>query len=481
MKWESFKSILLVVLIVLSLGLTRTFMLESTSGIDSRASKIIEVPSVNIELSEIIHPQGLYINFGGDSHTAFFFDSKNIWKKIYTVVSESFSERTAVVVDKTFWNKVKQERSIRGVFNNAISVNDYFQLNLSKDICFDEVIIPLLRRDFILIKDKNKYYKLSIVSNLNFEDDVTKIEASNYVEYKTIEKRFSISKILKENNIDADKNFTIIPISDVTGIPFYKSEYLLKFYSKELLESFVKKIFGDDLSFIKNMTTYDDTEIYMSNYGKKILSFAADGSVEYINNLGNGKHEHKKNVFLDDLKLAWGFLKYFEKDDNDLYLSHYEKVGETSYFYFNSLIDNQTIYYSGLQNGEAIEIHIKNNIVNYYFSNIRDNFKVFNVDIFWDKAIKFSDIFNNNFDIISKNYQEDLNIKNIEDVKMYILQIVNAIESFDFEYFIDVTSKSNSVIPCWRVKIGSTTYHFDIYEGIPLKIIKEKIDGLEKN
>ncbi|MCK5764164.1 MAG: hypothetical protein KAH05_08595, partial [Clostridiales bacterium] len=165
MKWESFKSFLLIALVISSLGLTRTYMLESTSRIDLTASKVIEVPSVNIELSEIIHPQGLFINFGGDSHTAFFFDSNNIWKEIYTVVLENFSERTAVLVDKTLWNTVKQERSIQVVFDNELSVNDYFGGNLEEDIRINEIIVPLLSRDFILLKTKDSYYKLTATLN----------------------------------------------------------------------------------------------------------------------------------------------------------------------------------------------------------------------------------------------------------------------------------------------------------------------------
>ncbi|MEA3423957.1 MAG: hypothetical protein U9Q80_09215 [Bacillota bacterium] len=481
MKWESFKSILLVVLVISSLGLTRTYMLESASRIDLTASKVIEVPSTNIELSEIIHPQGLYINFGGDSHTAFFFNSDNIWKEIYTVVLENFSERAAVLVDKTLWNTVKQERSIQVVFANGLSVNEYFAGDLEEDIIINEIVIPLLSRDFILIKTKNSYYKLTAILNGTLEGMVSNIEKSKYVEYKTIEKRFSIYKVLEENDIDAEKNFTIIPVSDIIGVPFYKSEYLVNFYSEELVESFVQKIFGDNLSFIKKMTDYDGTEIFMSNYGKKILSFRTDGSIEYINNLENEKYVSEEDTFSDNLKVAWGFLKYFEKIDNDLYLTDYEKIDETSYFYFNSLIENQTVYYNGKTNGVAVEIHVNKNVVNYYYSNRRTDFEVFDVEMFWDKADSFSGIFDKNFDVISENYKEDNNIKNITDTRLYILQIVNAIEDFDFEYFIDTTSKSTNVIPCWRVKIGSSVYHFDIYEGILLKITKEIVDGLEEN
>ncbi len=481
MKWESFKSIILVLLVVLSLVLTRTFMLESTSKIDLTASEFIDVPSVHIELSEIIHPQGLYINFGGDSHTAGFFDSKEIWKEIYTVVSENFSERTAVLVDETLWKTINQERSIRVVFSNDLSVNDYFDGNFNEDVFISEVTVPLLRKDFVLVKTNDAYYKVATSVDDSLAKMVTKIENSDYIEYKTIEKRFSIYKVLAENEIDVEKNYTIIPISDIVEIPFYKSEYLVNYYNEEVVELFVQKIFGEDLSFIKKMTDYYGTEIFMSSYGKKILSFGTDGSVEYINNLETDKYIPKESTFLDDMEVAWGFLEYFEELENDLYLTDYEKIDNVSYFYFNSLLENQSVYYDGKKNGVAVEIHVDNNIVNYYYSNRRTNFEVFDVDMFWDKAKSFSGIFDKNFNVISDNYQEDLNIDKIIDTRLYILQVVNAIEYFDFEYFIDTTTKSTSVIPCWRVKIGSSIYHFDIYEGIPLKITKEIVDGLEED
>ncbi|MBN2260774.1 MAG: hypothetical protein JW702_09535 [Clostridiales bacterium] len=481
MKWERFKSFLLIILTVSSLSLTGIYMLRTTGEIDETASKIIDIPSVNIELSEIIHPQGLFINFGGDSHTAFFFEINDIWKEIYKVIYDNMSKATVQLADDNIWRTVLQERSIHISMENEISAEYFFGGKADDDIMVDEICIPLLGRDFILLKSGDQYYKVAAVFDNTLETIVSKIESSGYVEFKTIEKRFSIQNILSTNGIIAKKNMTIIPISEIREIPFYKSEFLVNILDVASVENYVQKIFGANLSFIKKMTDYDGTVIYLTNYGKKTLSFGENGSLEYINNMISENHTAKEYSFADDLQTAWEFISYFEENNKDLFLSDYKKIGNVSYFYFNARINSYNIYYGGKNNGNAVEIRIKNNEINYYYSNRRTNFEIFDVGMFWDKAESFSKIFDTNFELISQNYQTDFNIDEINEMRLYILQIVNDIEAFDFVYFIDASAKSNNVIPAWRIKIGPRCYYFDIYEGILLEDIKEKANGLEKN
>ena len=183
----------------------------------------------------------------------------------------------------------------------------------------------------------------------------------------------------------------------------------------------------------------------------------------------------------ETLTIAWSFINFFEENTDGVYLldSKYED-GITKY-YFNSFINQFPIFYYGNEYGQAIEVHIKNNEVIYYKSNRRIDFEIMNVNHMWEDGLSFSEIFDVNFDIISDNYKRDMKVDKIDDMKIYIFEIVNAIELFDFEYFIDSKTRSNNFVPAWKIKIADTIYHFDFYEGVLLGIEEGNISGLEKN
>ncbi len=483
MKWEGFKSFLLVVLTFSSFVLTGIFMGQSPGGVNESKFEIIDLPLVEIaSISEIIHPQGLYINFGGDSHTAFFFDRNELWQEIYDDLSIIFEVRSPKAVDKTLWDEVLQERNVRMDFGNGLSSNDFFNSNYEEDLNIQEIIVPLLSRDFILVKSNDEYYELTSYFDSIIEDIVTMIESTPYVEYKTIEKRFSIQSILEENNINADVNLTAVPIEIPNDFLLYKSEFLVNTIDLESIEKYVKKVFGSDLSFVKKLLTYDDTIIYLSDYGKRSLSFGINGEVEYINNLSEENTVVTEISQTEDLiQKALSFINYIEGNSEDLYLSEHIREGDVEKFFFNSYVNQHLIYYFGNQDGYSIEVQIKNDKIVYYKSNRRKNLEELQIENFWENGLSFSSLFDRNFDVISENYQSDMKIDSIDDNRLYIFEIVNAIQSYDFEYYIDAQIRSNSIVPAWKIKIANTLYHFDIYEGTLLEQSKEYENGLEEN
>ena len=483
MKWEGFKSFLLVVLTFSSFILTGIFMGQSSGGLNESKFEIIDLPLVEItSFSEIIHPQGLYINFGGDSHTAFFFDKKNLWQEIYDDLRVVFEVRTPKAIDKNSWDEVVQERNVRLDFGNGLSSNEFFNSNYEEDLNIQEIIFPLLSQDFILVKSNDQYYELTSYFDSAIEDIVAGIESTLYVEYKTIEKRFSIQSILEQNGIEADKNMTAVPIETPNDFLLYKSEFLVNTNDVSSIELYVKKVFGSDLSFVKKLLTYDDTIIYLSDYGKRSLSFAINGEVEYINNLSEENTVITEISQTEDLiQKSLSFINYIEGNSDNLYMAEHTREGDIDYFFFNSYVNQHLIHYFGNQEGYSIEVQIKNDKIIYYKSNRRKNLQELQIENFWEKGLSFSSLFDRNFDVISENYQSDMKIDLIDDNRLYIFEIVNAIKTYDFEYYIDAQIRSNSIIPAWKIKIADTVYHFDIYEGTLLEQSKEYENGLEEN
>jgi len=480
MKIEKVKSFFLVLLFMSSVYFTGVYMINKTSETGDLELNRATIPSVDFKSEGILRPQGLYINFGGDSHTAFFIDNDALWIEISDSIINAIQNSEFVISDKVMWKTVSSEKSIRIKFNEYSSINRNFRGELENDIYFEEIVLSLLDRKILLIRNENNIYKLPISSISHITSIINSISNEGYIEFKTIEKRFSIKSILESTETETKENLTVIPISNITDIPFYKAENTINLLDKDEVKIIANKIFGPDLSFVKKMNDYDGSIIFMSDYGKKILTLRDGGIVEYINNI-----KVKDNVinkgFDKNLDLAVSFIKYFRGNIDDIWLTNYVENDNIIKLYFNYKIDGNNIYNKGNFNGSSDEMHIKGDEVVYYRSSSKTDFDAIYFSDFWENALSFSNIFDKNFNIISENYMIDNDKDEILDSKLHILMIVNAIELFEFEYFIDTTIKTNNYIPAWKIKIDNTIYHFDLYEGILLHFEKEDIYGLEEN
>jgi hypothetical protein len=293
------------------------------------------------------------------------------------------------------------------------------------------------------------------------------------VEFKTIERRFSIQSALAESEIFVDKNLTVIPIAMPIVMPFYKTEYRFDSLNEESIETYVRKVFGDDLSFIKSMTSYDETKIYLSNYGQKSLSFGFNGTIIYSDNsLRDGLEDESLDISETVVK-GLAFVESIEGDAQDLYLLQTVRQDGITEIYYGTYIEDNFVYNYGTPYGASVVIHVYDNEVVYYSSSRKRVVESMDVSQMWDQGMTFSQIFDLNFETISENFQDDSGIDEILNNREYIFRVVNSIKSFDFEYFVDVSQGSNNVIPAWRMKIEDTLYHIDIYTGHLLGIERE--------
>lgn len=481
MYWEKFKSFLLFCLVISSFGLTGIYMFERASGLEDYDLKTLSVPPANVALSEIIHPQGLYVNFGGDSHAAFFFESGRLTEEILDEVSGELEGREALPVDRSVWETVGEERSIRIKFGYDAMMSETVGVGLPEGATLDEMLIPLLGRDFVLIRSGDDFYKITAFLMSSLEQLVAQLEAEDYTEFKTIETRFSIQEILEENGIVSELNQTIIPIEMRIAFPFYKSEKAIDMLDNEAVALYVRKIFGDDPSFIKSMVTYDETQIYVSNYGKRSLSFEANGNVEYVNNRTPEEEEVTLPTVKEVVQQAWAFVEYLEGDTGGVFLMDVLQSGQRTTLWFGTEIEDQWLYHLGTDRGEAIKVEIQGGEVIYYRSNRRVDFEPIDVSHLWTQGMSFSKIFDKNFDTFKDYYEDDVDRQSTGDTRTYVFEILNAISAYDFEYFVDIDKRSNSIIPAWRIQIADTVYHIDIYDGVLLGVEKEVPRGLEED
>ncbi len=479
MNWEKFKTFFLVFLALSSIYLTGVFMYETTGLNKNFNLKEFDFPTVRINADEITHPQGLFINFGGDSYTAFFFDEDALWESIHATLENAIQEESLVRVDPMLFYSHAKERSVRIHYEYPVPLGEYFGDGFENEILVDEILLPLLGRNYILLRSGETYYQHRVILDEALREAVNGLESMDYRVFRTIEDRFSIQKVLEESGISVKVNATLIPSSEIKGVPFYKMAQVEEELSLQVMEAYVKKIFGSDLSFVKRMTDYDGTVIYMTNFGKQVLSFSSEGLIRYSDNAILDKDEKTPTTYKSDLQTAWNFIHYFEEDIEGLRLLKSEAQNQGILFTFTHSVAGTPIYYKGALEGEAIKVRVENGAVVDYRSNIRRKITEFRVDEFYGSADSFSRIFDKNFDTFSDNYRDEGDTPFTSDTQAYIFQLLNDIESFRFEYYIDTTVNTSTVIPAWRITIGGYVYHIDIYQGTLLHTGEERDHGLE--
>ncbi|OPL07912.1 MAG: hypothetical protein AVO33_03320 [delta proteobacterium ML8_F1] len=479
MNWEKFKTFILVFLALSSISLTGIFMYETTGLEKDFNLNEFNFPTIIIDADAITHPQGLFVNFGGDSYTAFFFDEEFLWEKIHGTLGKFITEESLIRVDERRFTSNSKERSIKIVYDTPVPLGEYFGDGFNQELMVDEILMPLLGRNYILIRSGEAYYQHMLILDDEIKEAVKALENEEYRVFRTIEDRFSIQTVLEENGIETGINTTLIPSSEITDVPFYKMALVEEELNSQVMEGYVKKIFGDDLSFVKRMTDYDGTIIYMTNFGKQVLSFSSEGLIRYTDNAMGDKDGGTTPDYRDDLQTAWDFIQYFEEGIEGIRLARHEVTSQGSLFTFAHSLAGTPIYYKGDLEGQALEVRVEKGKVVAYQSNYRRRYEEFRVSQFYGSAETFSRIFDKNFSVFSDNFRSDNESGFSRDTQVYVFQLLSAIEDFRFEYFVDTTVNTTTVIPAWQITIGNFTYHIDIYQGTLLHVGEGQDRGLE--
>lgn len=214
------------------------------------------------------------------------------------------------------------------------------------------------------------------------------------------------------------------------------------------------------------------------------MRLGIDGQITYQEKLESNA-DTKVVTFKEGLYIAHDAVQNYGSTPQSLYLSDYEVYEDGTYevksYYFDYRIRDLNVYTKNMTNGHAIEVVITDDVVTKFTKNVRKYVKSIDTSEIWNSGPMFVDaLINENFNVISKNFNEDSNVsfsdKNSNwQMTTYVLSIMQNLKNVELYYYLDSDLDDERLIPSWRVEIGNTRYYFHVYTGDVLlveKIIK---------
>lgn len=481
MNKEYFKTVLIVALFIVSLTLTQQLWIVLPIGESVSSPKAIELNDINIDVADILSPQGFVINFGGGNHTVFFAEpyeiwniSKSeekekiwIWKNVREVLKDYFSRDIEIeMINEEKWMNVNKFKSIRLDFATEIPGSSFIEI-LSvgrKDIDdtlinIDSLLIPTIDTDEDSIYFGNTREKLYL--RIRGQRNNNKIlEVIGNIETKGNEKGYISYYPLKDYiSVNSD---VLTPIFESVSVPIVETTNEIDVKDRTQVRSLANKFFGERFDFVKEIKEANGTIIYMYGYGEKALKINEDGLLEHIEQ--RDKQKTPKSLgFADSLKIAGGFVKEYigwPVNGENAYLSYYEIVdGENKKGYkfgFNYRLKGLPVAIPNIGQNGAIEVEVIGDQVTYYKRIIKRTRNEEEVE----KTIPFIiEVLDKNFNKIKADYIENREI----DTEIENSRILELIRSIKITYYYD--KEEESLIPAWEIKIEDMVYYFDLYNG----------------
>lgn len=508
MKRERFKSILLILLFVVSLSLTQRLWFDLPFGEVISLSNNKNIKEIDVDVTDILSPQSFTVSFGGGDHTVFFSEPYEVWnitkadqkKEVWIwetakLVLRDYLKNDYDIeeIDEDEWKKIKKFKSIKLDFACEVPGNSLISLLSGKDSNMSKIkdkvntiLIPATEEEranvYLGNSEVNRYLKLT-GSNMNEEikgliENIYEVgERKGYISYYTIEDIFAVendvltpvfdeidirSSIKNVNELDLLGEDSYADEKGLLSIKSYSTRNQIDVSNNVYIRSKAQQFFGESFDFVKEITEVDGTIIYMYGYGDKALKINRNGTLEYIEKT-NKENSQAKLDFLDSLKYASKFVT--DKGDwpvnkENAYLYDYEVTeenNEKSYvFYFAYRLHGLPVHIPDEDKNRGIEVKVTGEQVTYYQRIVRvagqqlDNKETIipSINTVWEK----------NSTSIKSNYLRE---NQLEGDKIEDFKISEKIRNIQLCYFL----YQDKLIPVWEITIDNIVYYFDLYNG----------------
>lgn len=486
---EKFKSVLLVLLFIVSLTLTqRLWFYLPFGGVISIANNA-DLQEIDIDVTDILSPQSFFISFGGGYHTVFFAEPYEVWnistppeaKKQISIwdtgktVLNSYLGNDYIYQEITLeeWKKINKFKSIRMNFAAAIPGDSFINALSGGAREFSEieesintVLIPATegegRNIYIGNYDDNRYYKLT--GTLVGTEVRTLIES---IEKNVDDRGYMYYVSLKDIFPDVN-NDVLAPLFVETTIPSYRAINQIDASDNANVRSIANQFFGVSFDFVKEITEINGTYIYMYGYGEKALKVNKNGILEYME-----KNDKEKTTpaldFLDSLKYATKFvgekIKWPVNIEN-AYLSGYEEIerdNEKGYrFSFNYRLNGLPVFIPDIGGDKGIVVEVVGKQVTNYKGIVKRSGKKLDGKSDTEKQIlSIVEVLKRHSHMMKSNYIKFLD-KELNQDKIDALDIVELIDRIGLSYYSD---RDDILKPVWEITVDDIVYYFDLYTG----------------
>ncbi len=471
---EKMKSITLIGLIVMAIILSQYVLLGNLSS-RTVASGDLTFESNHVE--DYISPQSYLISFGGLSYTKVY-DSdlqSDIWQGIRPYILSALMDKPTIEkIDQATYAKAFSSKSVLLRMSSGISVSDYVSVLSENNWQEPSALVGIIPYEFLVCsedpnslyiydKKNQNYYELTS-SQVSFDVGpiVTKINQTNYIEYRKISTRFSLENTVTE--AENQLNYELIPSQYDAVIPSIRvSREVMPDSDRfdEEIKPFINAVFGSRMDFIKRLKDINGSTILMYGYGEKALTVTKTGQVTYTQKIDTT--QITESSFSSGLKIAAGAIEVFGQLPSKVTLASYEEEDgplNVQKYRFSYKLD----HYNVDADSGGIEVTIKGN----QLSMIKKNVAFYNAET--SAGIKelysIDNCITSNFFQVSLYYLQDNDIYDASlNSIQYYYPIRSAIETVDMSYDLN----EDIMTPIWRVVISGRTYYFNAYNGEIIK------------
>ncbi len=429
------------------------------------------------ELSEIMDPARLVVNFGGETHTILTGKQLGQWDALVAEFGK-FSEAGTVTlkeITKAQYDEALKVRSVRAEFSYWLPFTDtlaYFDIaagaDYSKVEAFSAIAYSTAIPESILVYDgKNKkYYRLTAETDRTaIGVIIDEIEAGRFGAYFPMGSFLGIS------------NPTLMPIALQTNMRALPFDIEIKYYEEEKIVDYAKTFFGEGFDFVRKITENDGTVIYMYGYGQKNLIIDPNGTIEYREELNDtGAAQVKFYEAMDTALLfidthgGWSSL-------NDSELTPYlKKVNEIKIddvkgyeFIFGMMIDGNPLFYT--DNAEILSVGVVGGKVVRFKREMTDIEANILTEVS-ERAVRDTldpiNILTENYKFIKSVLNENgITVAGETDTELFenTASLIDRIETGYVRIENGQSTRQKEIYPAWAFTVGKIRIYFNIYTG----------------
>jgi hypothetical protein len=495
---ERVKEILIAVLFISAILLLAFFWKDiSLEELSSFTLAMQEDDAYTPELSELMRPLQIKVNFGSDIYTVLSAD----WKlEEHGISIDTETDDTGIYdymrylmmqylnqpdimpekIEKAQYDEVMSYPSMTASFSFDIPFADYLE-NYGTDMpsggdtiaCMTKISFSSASSENLFIYDASAdtYYRFvtqdeTFAENMSagLSDMVEDIENSGITVYYTIESLAGI------------KNDTLIPLYLENGMESVKCSSEFSISDNSEISSYEQMFFPSGLDFVRKITENKGSLIYTYGYSQKVLVLDENGSISYSEELDST--QYSEIGFYEGLSAAVEYIKnhggWSVMFGNGMkpYLREVEAVQSDDGKYkgyrygFGVKLNDVPVTFS---TGNMLNVEIYGSQVTLYERDI--------ISMSSENIAYKSDIINA-IDVITDEYEEiesivaDAWLKAGEKEKadLYISEdqfdvVVKNIDMIQFCMLRDTAKNPSVIVPAWYIKVDGVIFWCDVDDG----------------
>lgn len=469
MNKEDIKTLLLILLVCISIFLTKELWIEIPSDILSAFRSNEGVTSSYI-FSDMIIPHKILINFNENSHTLLYSDEgNNIWPYGKLYLKNTFLEKnfkTSYISNEEYVSYQKH-KSINYYFSEAMSTYILAKALEVKDPNTITEKIPEVNSVYIFLEADEPFLILSNdvkhlkITNLSFNikelrEIINTIELKgNYTYYYSI-----------RDTLGGD-NDLYIPYRMTSNIPTVYVQNEIKIEDREEIRNIAERFFNKDIDYLREIVERNGSTIYI--YNQNVLKIYKNGYLEYFSPLEEPVRE--RNLYIS-LNTVANFISSHSGALKGMYLDRIEEVewdNNLGYkLVFKYRVKGMPLVVGCTDVEPSIEVEVYNKYVRSYKRFVREEVILQNDEkiLNGENMLSAFDIIDMNYNLLESRYILDKGIANKGENHNLNKEVIDGIEDISLAYFDPCQKEGNEkLIGVWSLTIEGRVYAFDVYTG----------------